>query len=80
MATRLQKAATRRYTLYFDGSALTAPNPDAVYPLRTGALADAKLQAALIYACADAAAGSHGYRIVGNSGRVVYRYPEQPAA
>jgi hypothetical protein len=38
------------------------------------------LQAALLYAWADTPSDPQGYRIVAGSGRVVYRYPERPAA
>jgi hypothetical protein len=80
MAAGRQGAAARRYTLHFDAPARGPANSNDAHPLTTGTLADAKLQASLLHACSDTPLDPQGYRIVGGASRVVYRYPERPAA
>jgi hypothetical protein len=62
-----------RYTLHYE-----APN-GAPHTLIADCLEDAKLEAAILYACVDAPRPPRSYRIVKGARTVVYRYPELAA-
>jgi hypothetical protein len=68
--------APPRYSLHYEWPAPAAAGPEACgRKLVADTLEDAKLEAAILYACADLPLPA-AYRIVRGARSVVYRYPE----
>jgi hypothetical protein len=63
-----------RYRLHCEDAGGRRLEP--AHTLIADSLDDAKLEAAIVYACADFAVVPQSYRIVRGAKRVVYRYPE----
>lgn len=64
-----------RYTLHFEWPG-RRPKRGAPRRLIADTLEDARLEAAILYACADGATPPTAYRIVRGARRVVYRYTQ----
>ena len=71
-----------RFSLHYDWARPKSPRASAQrakpQPLIADSLEDAKLEAAILYACADRLPPA--YRIVKGARRVVYRFPEARGA
>jgi hypothetical protein len=66
-----------RYSLHFEELAGPVARPEGCgLKLVADSLEDAKLEAAILYACVDLPTPPKAYRIVKGARSVVYRYPE----
>ncbi|HLZ76357.1 hypothetical protein [Phenylobacterium sp.] len=76
---RWSDEAPPRYSLHYEWPSRLQMATARAYALIADSLEDAKLEAAILYACADPEASPHAYRIVRGARTVVYRYPESGA-
>ena len=65
-----------RYTLHYEWPGRRHKSKDAPRRLIAETLDDAKLEAAILYACADGAILPTAYRIVRGARRVVFRFAQ----
>jgi len=69
-----------RYSLHYEGPSRMQTATGRAYALIADSLEDAKLEAAILYACAEPQTPPRAYRIVRGARTVVYRYPEVAAS
>ena len=75
---RLSDHAPPRFTVHYEWPASRRCGHE-VRQLIADSLDDAKLEAAILYACIDSTTLPPAYRIVRGARRTVYRYPEEAA-
>ena len=73
---RWSDEAPPRYSLHYEWPCRLQTATAPAYALIADSLEDAKLEAAILYACADPQTSPGAYRIVRGARTVVYRFPE----